>query len=307
MEDMASLWNYQESIDELKQKLLYANFELEAVKSQANDNMKQLFQLLKKTMQERNEARDQLDKLVNKLISPSAKPTTEIFSAIPRISPENPLVKPTRANSSITESNSFSDQPYNYHTQNSSPVESLFDAVTSPDFSNLNNHQIVDSSNMAFMNHEPFVQDYNVPSVVVKVDQASLIIDNLVKGKTLPQKGNLVQSVLGAGPLLQTLLVAGPLPKWKNPPPLQAFHIPPVSIKGCNVENIGLKVSESSSYPLVPMNSKSSVEMSCVTSQMIPTSVVNYGNGAPGSCAGSGRYTIAAGNVNNTCKRQRFH
>lgn len=293
-----------QTIDELKQKLLYASFELESVKSQANEEMKQMLQILKKTFQERNEARDQLHKLVNKLMNPSAKPTTEILAAMPRISPENPLVKPTRANSSITESNSFSDQPYNYHTQNSSPVESLFDAVTSPDFSNLNNHQIVDSSNIAFMNHEAFVQDYNVPSVVVKVDQGSLIIDNLVKGKTLPQKGNLVQSVLGAGPLLQTLLVAGPLPKWKNPPPLQPFHIPPVTIKGCNVENIGLKVSESSSYSLVPMNSRSSVEMSCVTSQMIPMS-----NGTPGSCVGSGRYTVSAGNVNNfvACKRQKFH
>ncbi|KAL8115693.1 hypothetical protein AgCh_022260 [Apium graveolens] len=118
--------------------------------------MKQMIQLLKKTIQERNEARDQLDQLVNKLVIPSAKPTTEILSAMPRISPKNPLVKPTRAN----------------------------------------------SSNMAFMNHEPFVQDYNVPSVVVKVDQGSLIINNLVKGKTMPQKGNLVQSVLGAGLLL---------------------------------------------------------------------------------------------------------
>ncbi|KAL8115697.1 uncharacterized protein LOC141667377 [Apium graveolens] len=309
MEDMASLWNYQESMDELKQKLLYASFELESVKSQASKEMKQMIQLLEKTIMERNEARDQLDKLVNKLMIPSAKPTTEILSAMPRISPENTLVKPTRANSSITESNSFSDQPYNYHTQNSSPVESLFDAVTSPDFSNLNDHQIVDPSNMAFMNYEPLVQDYNVPSVVVKVDQGSLIIDNLVKGKTLPQKGNLVQSVLGAGPLLKTLLVAGPLPKWKNPPPLQPFHIPPVSIKGCNVENLGLRVSENSSYSLVPMNSKSSIEMSCVTSQMIPMSVANYGNGTPGSCVGSGRSTMSSGNVNNFVagKRQRFH
>lgn len=293
-------------MDELKQKLLYATLELETVKSQSNEEVKQLIQLLKMTIQERNEARDQLNKLLN-LTSPSGKPITDILSTIPQFPTENPLVKPTRANSSITESNSFSDPTYNYHTQISSPVESLFDAVTSPDFSNINNHQIVDSSNMAYMNHEPFVQGYNVPSGGVKIDQASLIIDNLVKGKTLPQKGNLVKSVQGAGPLLQTLLVAGPLPKWKNPPPVQSFLIPPFSIKGCDVENLGLKVSESSSHALVSMNSKSFVELSCGTSQMVPTPMVNFGNEA--SCVGSGKYTISAGNVNNFVagKRQRFH
>ncbi|KAL1826735.1 hypothetical protein ACET3Z_005147 [Daucus carota] len=305
MEDMVSLY-YPEIIDELKLKLQYATLELEAVRSQANEEIKQLIQLLKMTIQERNETRDQLNKLINKFMIPSAKPTTEILSTMPQISPEIPLVKSARTNSSITESNSFSDQPYNYHTQHSSPVESLFDAVTSPDLSNINNHQIVDSSNMAYVNHEPFVQDYNVPSALVKVNQASLTIDNLVQGKPLPQKGNLVQAVLGAGPLLQTLLVAGPLPKWKNPPPLQNFHIPPVSIKGCDMENFGLKVSDSPSHVVRLLNSRSDVEMSCGTLKMIP--MVNYGHRAPSSCDGNGRSMVSAADVNSSVagKRQRF-
>lgn len=47
---------------------------------------------------------------------------------------------------------------------------------------------------------------------------ASVIIDKMVKGKALPQKGKLLRTVTEAGPLLHTLLLA-PLPQWKNPPP----------------------------------------------------------------------------------------
>ncbi|KAL1818890.1 hypothetical protein DCAR_0415119 [Daucus carota subsp. sativus] len=62
-------------------------------------------------------------------------------------------------------------------------------------------------------------------------------IDNLVRGKTLPQKGKLSRSVLDAGPLLETLLVAGPVPKWRNPPPLDTLSIPPFTGKGGYVKN----------------------------------------------------------------------
>ncbi|KAL5546289.1 hypothetical protein UlMin_005976 [Ulmus minor] len=50
-------------------------------------------------------------------------------------------------------------------------------------------------------------------------DSGSSVIDSLVRGKTLPEKGRLLEAVMDAGPLLQTLLVA-PLPEWRNPPPL---------------------------------------------------------------------------------------
>ncbi|XP_044505076.1 arp2/3 complex-activating protein rickA-like [Mangifera indica] len=53
----------------------------------------------------------------------------------------------------------------------------------------------------------------------------------LVPEKPLPEKGNLLQAVMKAGPLLQTLLLAGPLPQWRHPPPpLESFEIPPVTI-----------------------------------------------------------------------------
>lgn len=46
---------------------------------------------------------------------------------------------------------------------------------------------------------------------------SSQVIEKLVCGKPLPQKGKLLKSVAEAGPLLHTLLVE-PLPQWKNPP-----------------------------------------------------------------------------------------
>ncbi|XP_054798143.1 uncharacterized protein LOC129303112 [Prosopis cineraria] len=45
------------------------------------------------------------------------------------------------------------------------------------------------------------------------------LVDSLVCGKPLPQKGRLLRTVTEAGPLLHTLLLA-PLPQWQNPPPL---------------------------------------------------------------------------------------
>lgn len=49
--------------------------------------------------------------------------------------------------------------------------------------------------------------------------------------RALPEKGRLVEAVMGAGPLLQTLLLAGPLPQWRHPPPdLRSSEIPPVAL-----------------------------------------------------------------------------
>ncbi|KAL8089750.1 hypothetical protein AgCh_039296 [Apium graveolens] len=296
-----------QSYDELRQKIIYTTFELNEEKRKSKDNVKQLMQLWKMAVEERDEARDQLNKLLNKLMIPSTIPRTEMLSTIPQLSTENPLLKPSRANSSIIEPRNFSDQLCSFHSQSSSPTESFFDSVTSPDLSKINNHYIADSSNnMAFMNQQPFVQDYNG---VLKVDEASLIIDNLVKDKTLPQKGNLLQAVLEAGQLLQTFHAAGPLPKWRNPPPLQSFHIPPPSIKGCDIINVGVEASENSSHEPSLKNLQSYAGTSRGTSQMISTSVMSYRTGVSSACARNGSFVTSAGKVNNFVagKRQRFH
>lgn len=296
-----------QSIDELKEKLIYTTFELDEEKKKSKDYVNQLMELLKMAIQERDEARDQLNELLNKLMIPSAIPSTEI---LPNISPGNPLVKPTGANWSIIESRNFSDQLCSFNSQSSSPTESFFDAMTSPDLSIFNSHQIGGSTNnMAFMNQQPFVQDYNVPTGVPKVDQASMIIDNLVKDKPLPQKGNLLHYVLEAGKLLQTLLVAGPLPRWRNPPPLQSSHIPPPTIKGCNTKFVSIESCENSSHDPLLMNLKSHAEISHGTSQMISTSVMSFRTEVPSACARNGSFVTSAGEVNSFAagKRQRYH
>lgn len=278
---------------------MYMKMELEAAKAQANEEakrhkeyVKQSFHLLKMTVQERDEARDQLQKLLNKLMtmSSSKTPNPEFLTTVPLIPlPESPMIKPTRANSSITESNSLSE-PYNYQSQNSSPVESFLEAVSSPELSNINNH-IVESShnNLVFVN-QSFGHDFvglSATNHAKKFDQVDMILDELVKGKALPQRGNFLQAVLEAGPLLQTLIVAGPLPRWRNPPPLQTLHIPPVSIKGCGGdENVGQKVQ-----PFVEVSYGTSVS----------TPMLNFGNGNLNSSGEFGNKFVP------NAKRQRFY
>nr|DAD35733.1 TPA_asm: hypothetical protein HUJ06_006373 [Nelumbo nucifera] len=106
------------------------------------------------------------------------------------------------ANSSVTESDSLSET-FNHHSHGSSPVDSFIDAISSSELTNMN---IADSSNTG-VQHHPFVQECNklIPMDMVsagnsgivskgstEVDRASLVIDNLVKGKQLPQKGRLL-------------------------------------------------------------------------------------------------------------------
>lgn len=297
--------------DDLKQKLLYTTLELESVRAEANEEMrktkeymKQLLQLFKVACQERDEARDQLQKLLNKLL-PSTVPS-EFFTSLPQLQPDSPLIKAAKANSSITESNSLSDT-HNCQSHGSSPVDSFLDAGSSPELSNLN---MADSSSLAFVN-QPLLQDYTgtvqtglVSSAAPKIDQGSLVIDNFVTGKPLPQKGKLLQAVLESGPLLQTLLLAGPLPRWRNPPPLQAFNIPPVFIKGCGAEIVSQKPAAPNS-----LNSSSFVNMATGSSKMLSSSMMHFAGGSAGSGFGSGRLVPAGAEYNSyaaSVKRQRL-
>lgn len=198
------MYQFLQTIDALKQQLLYKTLELESVKAQANEEtinhkqkLNQLIEHLSTACKERDEARDQIQKLLKKYNFPAQ-------------------IYPSKANSSITESNSLSDT-YNYQ----SPNDPFFDIVSSPDSSNLGN-----------INNQK-----QQPTFVV--DKSCLVIDALVKGKKLPHKGKLLQTVLEAGPLLKTLFIAGPLPSWRNPPTAQGIQIPPASVR---VNNMNLDV-----------------------------------------------------------------
>uniref|UniRef100_A0A3Q7GNQ2 Uncharacterized protein n=1 Tax=Solanum lycopersicum TaxID=4081 RepID=A0A3Q7GNQ2_SOLLC len=197
MEEFDSLWSYQESMDEMKQKLLYTSLEVERLNMEASEEKRknnQLIHLIKLAYQERDEAKDHLHKLLNK-INPS-----QIIN-----------IDSTTTTTTTIESNSLSET-YN-NSSSLSPIESFLDVVSSPE------------------------QYSTLPLIAQQVDndddQGSLIIDRLVKGKTLPQQGKFLQAVLESGPLLQTLLVAGPLPRWRNPPQFKPLHIPRVTIKNC--------------------------------------------------------------------------
>ncbi|KAJ0020025.1 hypothetical protein Pint_32314 [Pistacia integerrima] len=319
MEELGSLWSYQENFDELNQKLLYTTVELETVKMEANEalrkhkeEVKHLLNLLKVAYQERDEAKDQLQKLLNKFMPSS--PTEFHPNILGHLPHESPLVVvPTKANSSITESNSQSDT-YNPQSHGSSPVDSFFDAVSSPDFSNI---KMADSRNLNFVN-QPFVHDYSgsmptgvVSSGVTKIDPVAAVLDSLVKGKTLPPKGKLLQSVMEAGPLLQTLLVAGPLPRWRNPPPLQPFKIPPFSIKGSETMSINQKpAANSGCVGQRSLNSSSSyLQMSRVSSQMCSASMLNFSTCPAAAAQSNGMLLTAGASINTqipTSKRQRF-
>ncbi|KAK8637561.1 hypothetical protein V6N13_136037 [Hibiscus sabdariffa] len=196
MEELDSIWNYQKDFDQIKLRLQFATIELESLKIGANEEKRKhseeivhLRSLIKLAYNERNEAREQLQMFINNLI--------------PHPQSENPMLIATKANTSITESNSLSDA-YNHHHSHcsSSPLDTFFDTVTSPDF----------SSKLMGLGNQP-----NVP-VLAQIDSAAAVIDDIAKGTTLPQKGHLLQAVLESGPLLQTLIVAGPLPRWRNPP-----------------------------------------------------------------------------------------
>ncbi|GAA0174033.1 hypothetical protein LIER_27506 [Lithospermum erythrorhizon] len=196
----------------MRHKLLCTSLEFEQFKVETSEQLRkrneyacQLIQLLKVVSQERDEAKDQLQKLLNKLLPSSANPC-EFVSNVPLIQNGSPVfLKPPNANSSITESNSLSEAVVNYNSHGSPPVDSFFDAVSSPDLSNMN---MADSSkNVGYLPHQPMlIEDSNlkVSMEMPKVDHASLIFDNLIKGKTLPQKGKLLQAVIDAPPLLQT-------------------------------------------------------------------------------------------------------
>ncbi|XP_019199576.1 PREDICTED: uncharacterized protein LOC109193181 [Ipomoea nil] len=256
MEEIASLWNYEElqAIDELKQRLLCTNLELEQLKVEtceetrkSNEYVKQLIHLVKIAFRERDEARDQLQKLMMNNVN-------------------YPIIT---ANSCITESNSFSEtfnnnnNNNNHHSHGSSPAaaESTFLKVgSSPELSNL---------------------DYNAAMAAAAAD---VKIESLVKGKPLPEKGKFLQAVLEAPPLLQTLVVAAPLPRWRNPPQLKSFHIPPVSIRGGESEI-------SHPHPYFEMSTN--------------TMLNNVGNFPSATLLGS-QMMISAGNYGHPGKRQRF-
>ncbi|XP_010922401.1 uncharacterized protein [Elaeis guineensis] len=235
MEGTLSVWGRQEGVEELKARLLLTTLELESFRTNAQEeirmnqeSMSKLVHLLNITRQERDEARRQLQSLLNKTILGSP---VDLCSPVSHPQPQSQEIKPMGATPNMKKP----DCPSNPSNQYSHVVP-FADAESSPDMSNLN---MLHPSNTQ-LQQQPILLEHNnstgISSNLAKFDRASVVIDRLVSKRTLPEKGRLVQTVMEAGPLLQTLLVAGPLPQWRNPPPLKPIQIPPVAAQGSNTE-----------------------------------------------------------------------
>ena len=182
---------WAQSMEELKQSLMYTTLELEQTRATVQEELRKrddqlltLKELLNKVIRERDEAQEKCQRLVlEKMVF---QHQTAPASGVSSIEDE-----PRRG---INDSS-------NNGLSSSDCEESI---VSSP-----------------VMEHLP-PQQQQLPESMIEL---------ISPDKPLPEKGKLLQAVMKAGPLLQTLLLAGPLPQWRHPPPpLESFEIPPVTI-----------------------------------------------------------------------------
>ena len=191
-----------QSIEELRQSLIYTTLELEQTRAAAQEELRKrddqilhLKDLLNKAIREKEEESQKCQRLIlEKLLFQQQQQQTAPLSGISSIEDE-----PRRG---IDSNNGLSS---------SDCEESI---VSSP-----------------VMDHLPQPQIPQPPPVAPPLPPVTESMIELTPDKPLPEKGKLLQAVMKAGPLLQTLLLAGPLPQWRHPPPpLESFEIPPVTI-----------------------------------------------------------------------------
>ncbi|KAK8942784.1 hypothetical protein KSP39_PZI008885 [Platanthera zijinensis] len=190
-----SLWGYEETIEELKNKLWATICELEELRNNSReelrkkeDSINQLIYLVKEANQERDETRHRLQMLLNKFPAPAPN-SGELFPVAPSQAPASTVVD---------------------------------ESAISPDLSIAN---FADSGNGLI---SPEIG--GVAAGGDEDDAMRMVFDRLGK-KPLPVKGRLLEAVVDAGPILETLFVAGSLPRWRNPPPAMPFLVPPMSIR----------------------------------------------------------------------------
>nr|GEW27868.1 hypothetical protein [Tanacetum cinerariifolium] len=185
-------------------------------------------------------------------------------------------------------------------------VESLFDPIPSPKFSNINVKT-------------PYVQDYtqiggisntlNGLSNMPKVYEATMVMEHMIKGKTLPQKGKLVQAILEAGPLLQTVMDEGSLPRWRNPLPCQTFNIPQMDVGVDQVtsaqrQSVGNPNKFLNSPMMMLKQSQPYAEVACSSQMMVTFGDVKFGSNFQGRMSGGCPGVNTFGTIG---KRQRLH
>ncbi|TKY62233.1 hypothetical protein E2542_SST12089 [Spatholobus suberectus] len=179
------------------------------------ETVKHLYKLLKKVCQERDEARDQLQLLIRNFQASSTP--AETSSTIPQVDYACLQYK-TKSSMNSTKVSDSSSKVFSTHSCDLS-LSSLLSNEKHSSMGLLCHTRIADSSNLTLPKQPSHIKADMGASRHNMVDSASLVIDKLVCGKPLPQKGRLLQTVTEAGPLLHTLLVA-PSPQWQTPPRL---------------------------------------------------------------------------------------
>ncbi|XWS43682.1 hypothetical protein CRYUN_Cryun16bG0124300 [Craigia yunnanensis] len=216
------------SMLELKSRHLCDNYELESMREELvgeigmqEETTDVLYQLLFDACQERHEAREQLNRsvaeiselkeLLYKLLPSNSAETSSVIS---HVQPDNRNQEILKGNLDIKGSDTLSEAYNTYYDYSSS---------ANGDSRTLFNASLTDSSNLALLK-KSFVQESGgriqfgqFSSNDLAVYPASKVIDILVMGKPLPEKGRFLEAVIGTAPLLETLIIIGQLP---NPPPL---------------------------------------------------------------------------------------
>jgi len=130
-----SHWAYQgQSYEDLKHLLFCTTLELESNRLAAKDevkrheeNLRQLWSILQVTCRERDEAREQCQKLQEKIMQ---RGLSDLHSGLSNMQPDSPAGRSFKGDSSITECDSISGT-YKHHSFVSSPAQSMFDTVSS--------------------------------------------------------------------------------------------------------------------------------------------------------------------------------
>ncbi|XP_074267472.1 uncharacterized protein LOC141590824 [Silene latifolia] len=279
MEDFGHAWTFHESVEELKHKLEYVTYELEMTRKitneeimKNNENIKKLAQLLRITCMERDEAKSKLNKLQQILaFNNNNKPLNVDQIIIPTtpFSPDTPL---STNHPSLAKSNSSSFE--------------IEDCGTP-------------SSNICFGGA--------VSRETKVVEEPTLIIEGLAKGRPRPHQGKLLQAVLEAGPLLQTLMVAGSLPQWRNPPGILSQQVPLVQPK-CNSNVVGFISQNNKKLVNGSGDIRFYGQVTGGSMGVSPNPMLNFGNGSFGGSCLVDRNMMSS-NVSFDCptpKRQRI-
>ncbi|KAH0461341.1 hypothetical protein IEQ34_008916 [Dendrobium chrysotoxum] len=209
---------HQQIVDELRSDLWATSWELQELRNNVGEELRNkdeqinhLIRLLNAAIQERDEAREQL----------------QLLQGYQR-QPETPLLlMPAKCSSSFADSESLSDIQ-NHHSYALSPVINSTgdgESITGIKSSNICVDDFYD-----VMESKKSEMNISVPSIRCKHDPIESKLDQLMK-KPLPEQGKLLEAVMAAGPLLCTLMVVGDLPQWRNPPPLKPLEAASMAVK----------------------------------------------------------------------------